>query len=198
MNNIAPDITRERGERLLAALAEQLAAKGYRYEIVVVGGAGLQALGIIDRVTRDIDIVALREGDDLVDAERLPAEFIEARDRVAADFRIPTSWLNSEPASLRQGGLPAGFVDRLETRSYGTGLIVHLASRTDQIFLKLYAAVDQGPGKHEADLRMLSPTSEELVAAARWARTHDPSSGFAQVLRECLAHFGVADVELGA
>lgn len=31
-------------------------------------------------------------------------------------------------------------------------LTVYLASRYDQIHLKLYTLVDQGPGKHEDDL----------------------------------------------
>lgn len=94
-------------------------------------------------------------------------------------------------------GLPVGFSGRLETRRYG-GLTLHLASRRDQIAFKLYAAVDQGPGsKHVEDLRALAPTPEELVHAARWARTHDPSEGFRSELRAALRHFGIADdVEL--
>ncbi len=60
-----------------------------------------------------------------------------------------------------------------------------------------YALVDQGPGKHEADLRALSPTEEELFAAAHWSRLHDPSEGYAQMLRDVLTHLGVDDVDLG-
>jgi len=37
----------------------------------------------------------------------------------------------------------------------------------------------------------------ELLAAARWSRLHDPSDGYAQVLREVLSHLGVDDVDLG-
>jgi hypothetical protein len=61
-----------------------------------------------------------------------------------------------------------------------------------------YALVDQGPGKHEADLRGLEPSDEELIAAARWSRTHDPSEGYRGMLNEALAHLGVTDAELGA
>ena len=66
----------------------------------------------------------------------------------------------------------------------------------DQIHFKLYAAVDQGPGKHEADLCALAPTEAELVAAARWSRLQDPSEGYAGVLRGALKSFGVTDVDL--
>ena len=66
-------------------------------------------------------------------------------------------------------------------------LTVHFASRIDQIHFKLYAMVDQGAGKHEADLRALAPTTAELLEAARWTRTHDPSEGFREELVAALA-----------
>jgi hypothetical protein len=58
--------------------------------------------------------------------------------------------------------------------------------------------VDQGAGRHEADLRALDPTADELLAAARWTRTHDPSDGFRQELIAALAHLGVTDAGLDA
>lgn len=198
MSNIQPKIDAGVGNELLSALSEQLAARDQRYELVVIGGAALLALGLVVRITRDVDVVAVIEGDRLVAPEPLPAPLREARDRVAADFGISESWLNAGPASLVRDGLPDGFTERLETRAYGAGLVVHFASRLDQIHFKLYAAVDQGPGKHESDLRALAPTRDELIAAARWTRTLDPSEGFKQVLGECLVHFGVEDADLGA
>lgn len=87
------------------------------------------------------------------------------------------------------------FLDRLERRDYGEGLTVYLASRYDQIHFKLYALVDQGPGKHEDDLRSLQPTDEELLIAAHWARTHDTSEPFAAILGQVLSHLGVGDVD---
>ena len=181
----------------MSALAEQLAARGERYELVVIGGAALLALGFVQRTTRDVDIVAMREGGGLVPPEPMPTPLREARDRVAADFGITDGWLNTGPRSLLSDGLPDGFTDRLETRRYGDSLVVHFASRIDQIHFKLYAAVDQGPGKHESDLQALEPTRDELIAAARWTRQLDPSPGFKQILLECLAYFGVEDVDLG-
>jgi len=58
--------------------------------------------------------------------------------------------------------------------------------------------VDQGAGKHEADLRALNPTRDELLAAARWTRTHDPSEGFREQLVAALAYLEVEDVRLEA
>lgn len=178
-------------ERLLSALGEQLASAGERYELVVIGGSGLLALGVIERATRDIDIVALRADGDLDTAEPMPEGLRAARDQVARDFSLPLEWLNAGPTDLLEFGLPNGFVDRLQRHDYGEGLVVYLASHYDQIHFKLYALVDQGPGKHEEDLRALSPTEEELIAAARWSTSQDPSEGYRLMLRQTLTHLGV-------
>jgi|SRR5579885_2120761 len=182
--------------QLFAALGEQLAARGERVELVVIGGSGLLALGLTSRATRDVDVVALLSGGVLAKPRPLPPALIEARDQVARDFNLPEDWLNAAPADLLDFGLPDGFVGRLERRDYGEALTVHLASRFDQIHFKLYALVDQGAGKHEADLRALDPTRDELLAAARWTRTHDPSEGFREQLLAALAYLGVEDVSL--
>lgn len=186
-----------RVDELFQALAEQLAEGGEHVEPVVIGGSALIALGFTERATRDVDVVAVLAYGDLVRPDPLPAVLIRARDRVARDFGLPVDWLNAAPAALLDFGLPVGFVQRLEHRRYSESLTVHFAGRLDQIHLKLYALVDQGPGKHESDLRALRPTADELLQAARWARTHDPSEGFRQELTSALAHLGVEDADLG-
>jgi hypothetical protein len=193
---IIPTMDAGRTDQLLSALGEQLAARGAQVELVVIGGSGLLALGLISRPTGDVDIVALLSGGLLTNPRPLPTTVIEARDQVARDFNLPEDWLNAAPADLLDFGLPEGFVDRLERRDYGEALTVHLASRYDQIHFKLYAMVDQGAGKHEADLRDLQPTRDELLAAAAWTRTHDPSEGFREELLAALAYLGVDDVSL--
>jgi hypothetical protein len=187
-----------RAAEILAALAEQIAARGQHYELVVVGGSALLALGFINRPTKDIDVVAVRSAGVLRKADPLPKELIDARDRVTRDFDLLENWLNPGPAGLMDFGLPEGFLDRVETRNFGDALTVHFASRLDQIHFKLYAFADQEGGKHEQDLHALEPTRDELVKAARWSRTHDPSEGFLQLLEKALAKLGVEDADLGA
>ena len=196
MNNVAISGS-DAAEELFLALADQLHARGVQYELVVVGGAALLALGLVERATRDVDLVAVRDRDIMMPTTPLPADLLEARDRVARDFGLPEDWLNAGPASLLDFGLPEGFVERLTRRRYGPALTVSFASRIDQIHFKLYAMVDQGVGKHEQDLRALDPTPAELVAAARWSRTHDPSEGYLLMLRNALSYLGVDDAELG-
>lgn len=189
--------TAEAAIRLLDALGEQLERSSASYELVVVGGSALLALGLVTRPTKDVDLVALRDHSGLVPATPLPVPLAAARDRVARDFQLPADWLNDEPASLLAFGLPEGFMERAHREDHGPALTVWYASRFDQIHLKLYAAVDQGPGRHEADLRALEPSAEELMSAARWSRGHDPSTGYRHVLEQALAALGVRDASLG-
>lgn len=105
---------------------------------------------------------------------------------------LAPTWLNVGPAGLIDFGLPDGLADRVEIRQYGA-LELHLPERRDLVAFKLYAAVDLGErSKHFTDLLALDPTTEELLAAARWTRSHDPSEGFLAELRRILA---LLDVE---
>jgi hypothetical protein len=165
--------------------------------LIVIGGSALQALELIDRATRDVDVVALKQGNDLSSADPLPEPLVSAAGRVARDFGLPVGWLNSGPADLFRLGLPEGFAQRLVTRVIGPSLTVHFAGRYDQIHFKLFAMVDQGSGRHEADLRALEPSVDELIEAARWTMTHDPSPGFKGELLAVLRYLGVTDADFG-
>jgi len=180
-------------EQALEALGELLEHRGHAFELVIAGGGALAMLGHIVRSTKDIDIVALSRNGRFESAKTLPPELVRARDDVAAHLGLARDWLNSGPAELLDHGLPAGFEARMITRRFGT-LTVHLAGRFDQICFKFYAAVDRGPqSKHVDDLRRLSPTSEELLVAASWARGHDPSPEFLEMSRQALGFFGVEE-----
>jgi hypothetical protein len=182
---------------ILGALGEHLQSLADQQEIVVIGGSALTALGLVKRVTKDVDLLAVAKDGELRSAKPLPDSLRVARDRVARDFDLDENWLNSGPTDLLTLGLPDGFLTRVATRHYGLALIVHFAGRLDQIHFKLYAVVDQAGGRHETDLRALHPSTDELIAAARWSMTQDPSPGYRMVLKEALTALGVADVNLG-
>ncbi|HEY7265642.1 MAG TPA: hypothetical protein VH589_29675 [Trebonia sp.] len=192
------EITDETIDLLLGALADQLQAIGSHVEIVVIGGSALTALGLVRRATRDVDLLAIAENGELRLAEPLPQALLVARATVAADFGLAEDWLNAGPTDLLKWGLPKAFMSRVVTRYYRTALVVHFASRFDQIHFKLFAMVDQGGGRHETDLRALNPTQSELTAAARWSITQDPSPGYRSVLMDALRALGVDDATLEA
>ena len=181
--------------RALSALGELLEARGLTYRLAAVGGGAMLLLHLIGRPTNDLDLVAQIETGDAIGVDPLPAPLKEAITDVARALDLPGNWLNPGPASLLDLGLPAGFVERGHIRRYG-GLELLLADRVDQIHFKLYASVDQGPrSKHFADLKALEPARDELVTAARWARTDDPSEGFVGELAKALEALGVEDAD---
>jgi hypothetical protein len=189
------DLDRGLLEQALRSLGDVLQARRLSYEVVAVGGSALLILGSSVRPTRDLDVLALVDESGYVGADPLPAPLVEAARDVAATFRLDPDWLNPGPTSLLDLGLPQGFHDRVLTRRFG-GLTVHVAGRADQIFFKLYAAADMGPdSKHLADLQRLHPTEEELLAAAAWAISQDPSDGFRTMLIKALEYLGVEDAD---
>ena len=166
-----------------------------RFNLVVCGGSALAATGLVTRTTKDVDIVALMDDDGvLLDPAPLPQVLVREAHEVALDLGLQQDWLNNGPSSDEGGlfrlGLPEGFVDRLAWVTIGERLTVGFISRYDQIHFKLYAAVDQSGSYHAIDLRELQPTDEELLAAAAWTRTHDPSDGYLLGLQWFLKEFG--------
>jgi hypothetical protein len=166
----------------LGVLGQVLTDRGLTFEIVAIGGGSLLLLKLIDRTTKDLDLVALLQNGKLVSADPMPEALMKAARDVGKALGLNADWLNIGPASLLKAGLPKGFLGRAHTQHYG-GLTIHLADRFDQICFKLYAAVDQGPrSKHFADLVLLKPTPDELQRAKEWCVTHDVSEVFAEEL----------------
>ena len=180
-------------EKALDALGELLTAGGTEFGIVVLGGAALNLLGIVERTTRDVDVLAITSS--TLDAglplltppEPLPEPLKRAIDRVARDFRIPEDWVDTTMGLKLQTGLPPGLERRIHWRRYG-GLVVGLVDRYNLIFFKLYAATDSGgpASVHYQDLLALRPTSLELDEAATWVRKRDPSGGFSIILEQVM------------
>jgi len=165
-------------------------------EIVVCGGSALILTGMVSRVTKDVDIVALASSGVVRSPDPLPADLRNAAAEAAEDMGLSDGWLNNGPSrgegGLFQMGLPAGLAERLHSRRYGAHLTVHFIDRLDQIHFKLYAAADRG-GYHIEDLRALDPTPDEIETAARWAMSHDVSEEFATVLKALLRSLSYAD-----
>lgn len=193
-------IGQEQLEAALSALGELLATRRVRYELVLVGGGNLILRGLITRpTTKDLDILGERAFDTIRPLRPMPDPLRDAVTDVGRAFGLANDWLNVGPDSLLDFGLPDGFMQRLERRDFG-GLVVWLAGRYDMVCFKLYAAVDHGPrSRHFQDLVELRPNGDDLLGAARWTLTHDPSPGFRSLLVETLGSLGVedADAQLG-
>jgi hypothetical protein len=184
-------------ERALTHVSELLAAEGEAFAIVILGGAALNLLGVVDRTTTDVDILAIaRPRDAAVHREimeppsPLPDSLRRAIRLVAEDMGLTPDWMNTGPALQWQTGLPSGLAERVEWRQYGDALDVGVVSRYDLIFFKLFAAADDigTASVHYQDLLALNPTSDELTAAAHWVRGQDASPVFADILEQVITH----------
>jgi hypothetical protein len=183
-------------DEALSLLAE-LTADQPPQHWVVCGGSSLLALGLVSRpTTRDVDVLARMGVDGLDTAKPLPDWLVAAVAQVGRQMNLTETWFNTGPSddTFFRLGFPEGMTERLVTRSYGPHLRISYISRRDQIFFKLYATADTGKGRHYEDLAELQPTAEELLAAARWTRTQDPSEGFLFVLGEVLKSLGHDDL----
>lgn len=191
--------SKEQVDRVLAALGEILAAsKSPHVDLLVCGGSALNALGLVTRPTKDVDVLALVAhqppvGLVLRTAKMLPPHLIDAAKKVQKDFALDENWLNAGPTSALDLGLPNGMLERSHSFDYGRSLRVRFISRVDQIHFKIYAAADRA-GKHYHDLVGLNPTAEELELAARWSMTHDVSEPYREELKNVLRAMGHADV----
>lgn len=151
---------------------------------------------LIERpTTRDLDILGEWTPDGITPTRPMPGPLRDAVIDVGRAFGLASDWLNTGPDSLLDLGLPSGFVERLERRDFG-GLVAWLAGRYDMVCFKLYAAVDQGSrSRHFQDPTDLSSGRDDLLEAARWTMSHDPSPGFRSLMVEMVRELGVEDAD---
>lgn len=188
MQRLAPDTL----QHALDALASFLEADGAAPEtLVVIGGSALITLGIVSRATKDVDIMAGVDPErGLIDPRPMSEALRSAADKVARELQLDPHWLNTGPADQVLAGLPEGFLSRLTRHDYGPCLTIFYPDRFDLIHLKLFAIMDQGPGRHVSDLQALKPSEEELLHAARWVLTQDAGESFPQIVRNTLTALG--------
>lgn len=173
---------------LFSAVGEHLRAAEASVSIVVVGGASLSAGGWVERVTKDVDVIAREVGSGdttrLVPPEPFPPALEDAIRRVARDYGLSEGWLNAEIAAQWRTGLPPGLAEELRWERFGP-LRVGFAGRGALIALKLFAAIDRGPDSvHYRDLVALRPSEEELDRAARWVVTQDAAETWSDQVSE--------------
>lgn len=176
-------------EKALGMVGELLYADGETVSIVIIGGAALNLLGVVNRTTRDVDVVAMTSspGEKLVaPTNPLPAPLLKAVETVARDLDLAPNWLNRGPASQWEIGLPPGFADRLHWRSYGP-LHVGIADQLDLVHFKLEAAADQPSAesnRHLEDLLALRPSDSDLETAVAWVKEKNVGPGYHEIVNK--------------
>jgi hypothetical protein len=114
-----------RPRETLEAFDRFLLDRGLRLDAVILGGAALNLLGVVSRVTKDCDVLAPLLSPELLAAAQRFAE--EARQRGEP---LLDDWLNNGPASLASL-LPPGWEARLQTVFTGTAMELRCLGRDD-------------------------------------------------------------------
>ena len=146
---------------------------------VVVGGAALGLLGLIDRQTRDVDVLVPDLSEGISEASR---SF--ARQQRKAGFHLDDDWLNNGPSSLKDL-LPDGWEERTQVVFAGEAITLTTLGRSDLLRSKLFALCDRG-----IDLRdclALAPTEDELADAESWVVFQDTNPMWPDHVRATLA-----------
>ena len=103
--------------------------KGNPYSIVVCGCTALIAKGLINRKTKDVDVlgeVSIINGKIIIKKLlKFPLWFLKAVYTVSIDLNMPGNWFNAGPTMQVDYGLPNGIESRLEKISYGDLLDIY-------------------------------------------------------------------------
>jgi hypothetical protein len=113
---------------------------------------------------------------------------------------VPTAdALNLGPKKRAEFGLPTGFEQRLKILKFGKSLTLHLLGRADLLPLKLYAASDEFGRRQEVhfqDLKVLTPTFDELDHGIEWMRALPDFRTKRTELQTVLERLGYDDLAL--
>jgi hypothetical protein len=183
-------------DKIFRTLNEHLKVhKGNHYSIVVCGCTALIAKGLINRKTKDVDVlgeVLIINGKIIIKKIlQFPSWFIKAVYTVSMDLNMPDNWFNAGPTMQVDFGLPKGIESRLEKISYGDLLDIYYISRIDQIFFKLNHSICVGGSGYQVDdLFNLNPTQQEIFAACIWVLDQYKSENIKQSLLNFLKKSG--------
>ena len=183
-------------ERAIFLLGEELERRGVApCHLVVCGGSALLATGVVSRVTRDVDVLAMRgEVDGEIScAYPLSEEIRNAVADVAVELDLQNNWMNASTAMLigPLEDLPREIWQDMEERSYGTSLRISYVGRRGQIFLKFRALVGRAEDRDADDLKALAPDvaqCREAIESVRKTQVVDAESE--RRLRKILIELG--------
>jgi hypothetical protein len=187
-------------QEALSRIGKRLAvADTGEFALLVCGGAALNLAGIIQRPTRDVDVLGLVKGTNpaRITAEQVPTELSRAAELVAMELDLPSDWLNDAAMNVQQLGLPPGILKRAHRLDYGPCLTVFFIDRQDQVALKLYAAIDRKKGqRHLKDLEAIEPTKAEMEAAVHWLLDRKTSRQFHAAIKSVAEALGFPQLRM--
>ena len=166
-------------QAILLSFDQYLTERRLQFDAVVIGGAALNLLGVVSRLTKDCDILH----------PEIPKEIAEASRAFAIELRVQggtlqDNWLNNGPASLAGQLLPR-WENRLQTVFVGKAICLRSLGREDLLCAKLFALCDRG-----IDLRdciALAPSVNELESVLPWLERQDANPDWPAHVRATIA-----------
>ncbi|MEZ4365246.1 MAG: DUF6036 family nucleotidyltransferase [Kofleriaceae bacterium] len=149
----------------IEAFDRHLRGLGLRFEGVVIGGSALALMGVIERPTRDVDILVPELPPPIAEAAR---GFAQGQRDAGVD--LEDEWFNNGPIQLGDV-LPAGWRERVEGIFEGEALVLSTLGRSDLLRSKLFAPCDRGIDL--PDCVALAPTAAELAECEPWLAQQD-------------------------
>lgn len=149
-------------DTILLAFDQYLVERRLQFDAVVVGGAALNLLGLVSRLTKDCDILHPEIPNEIAEASRGFAIQIRAQGGTLQD-----NWLNNGPSSLTSHLLPP-WEERLQTVFAGTAIDL---GPEDLLCAKLFALCDGGIDL--GDCLALAPSINELENVLPWLGRQD-------------------------
>ena len=159
---------------ILKRVDEELARIGEKRTLIICGGGALIVMGIIDRQTRDVDVLE-PEIDSLLK---------DIATRVGREFGLSEKWLNNGPQSLRRD-LNSGWEKRTTSIFKGKSLELLGLGRPDLIASKLFAFCDREDDFE--DVISLKPTKSELEDIFPWVLKRDTSPYWPKRVEDCFS-----------
>ena len=149
----------------IEAFDRHLLGLGLHFDGVVIGGSALALMGLIQRPTRDFDILVPELPQVIVVAAR---DFAKAQRTIGVD--LLDDWLNNGPSQLT-AVLPVGWRDRLQRVFEGQVLVLNTLGRPDLLKSKLFALCDRGIDM--SDCVALAPSAADLAECMPWLEVQD-------------------------
>ena len=149
----------------IEAFDRYLLGLSLRFEGVVIGGSALALMGIVQRPTRDFDILLPELPPAIASAAR---DFAKAQRTAGID--LLDDWFNNGPMQLGEV-LPAGWRERVLRIFEGQVLVLSTLGRSDLLKSKLFALCDRGTDL--SDCIALAPTAEDLAECVPWLDVQD-------------------------
>lgn len=160
-----------------------LAERGLALEGIAVGGAALALLGLINRETRDFDLLDPPLAAEVQEASQVFAASIRASGEI-----LGPDWLNNGPAALG-ALLPDGWKERLQPLYQGKAVRLWTLASQDLLLTKVFALCDRGLDL--GDCLAMRPKPEELAWAVAWVAAQDLNPDWPAHVHATLKDLGV-------